>query len=94
MSRFVFIRAVAGGPQPYRRYAAGTSFSDTAANAVGNDLVLPTFAASPNNCMAPLDSLGASAMAAAAAAAPTQGPWITTVGAPIPAASGADSVNA
>jgi hypothetical protein len=94
MSRFVFIRAVAGGVQPYRRYAAGTSFADTAANAVGNDLVLPFYTANPNNCMAPLDANGAAAMVAAAAANPGQGPWYTTVGAAAPAPSGADSVNA
>jgi hypothetical protein len=94
MSRFVFIRAVAGPAQPYRRYPAGTTFADVVANAVGNDLVLPFYAANPNPSMAPLDANGAAAMVTAAAAAPTQGPWITTVGAPIPAASGADSVNA
>ena len=94
MSRFVFIRAVAGPTQPYRRYPAGTSFADSAANAVGADLVLPFYAANPTNSMAPLDALGATAMVAAAAANPTQGPWYTTVGAAVPAASGVDSVNA
>jgi hypothetical protein len=94
MSRFVFIRAVVGGAQPYRRYANGTSFADSAANAVGNDLVLPFFAANPTNCMAPLDGPGATAMAAAAAANPSGGPWYTTVGGIVPGASGADGVNA
>ncbi len=65
MSRFIMIAATFGVPPsgPAARYGRGTTIADSAANAVGGDIVWPSLCTSPPPTLAlPLDAAGSTAM--------------------------------
>jgi len=65
MARYILLTAVWGQPTDMQpaRYGRGTTVCDTAANAVGGDVIWPALCASANGSqLAQLDAAGSAAM--------------------------------